>query len=365
MQYAIRQDAADGKTDGMLEGVQPNTYDIAFYGANTYVGGLYLSALQSAQKMALLMHDQGFADSCKMIYEAGRNATVKKLWNGQYFTQDVDLKQYPDNQYADGCLSDQLFGQTWAHLLNLGYIYPQDMVKKALASIYKYNWTTDVGAYNKVHAPDRFYAGDKEAGLLITTWPAGDYIPTGIIYKNEVWTGVEYQVATNMIYDGMMDEALSIIKGVDDRYNPEKHNPWNEIECGDHYARAMASWGVLLALQNYDYNGPEATLAFAPQLKPQAFESFFTTAKGWGNLSQQITAGLQKDRLQLKYGDLHLKQFTATLPGGATPKNVSAYVNDKEIQIKWERQGDKVIIKGFNQSLSAGEEILFEVETVN
>jgi non-lysosomal glucosylceramidase len=365
MQYAIRQDGADGKVDGMLTIAQPNTYDIAFYGANTFVGSLYLSALQAAQKMALQMGDKAFADSCGMIYQSGREQTVKNLWNGQYFIQTTDAKEHPENQYMDGCLSDQLFGQTWAHMLNLGYIYPEDEVKTALTSIYKYNWTTDVGAYIKIHAPDRFYAGDGEPGLLITTWPAGDYLPKGVIYKNEVWTGVEYQVATNMIYDGMMDEALSIIKGIDERYSPEKHNPWNEIECGDHYVRAMASWGVLLALQNYDYDGPEATLAFAPQLKPQAFESFFTAAKGWGNISQQVSSGTQQDGLQLKYGELHLKQFTATLKDGGTAKNVSAYLSGKQVDVKWQQVGNKVVINGFDSTIHAGSDIRFDIQTVN
>jgi uncharacterized protein (DUF608 family) len=363
--YIIHQDSLDGKIDGMIGGQQPNTYDVAFYGANTYVGSLYLVALQSAQKMALIMNDHTFADTCKAIYEMGREQTVKRLWTGQYFRQDVDNKKYPDEQYGDGCLSDQLFGQTWAHILNLGYIYPEDMVKKTLASTWKYNWTTDVGAYNKIHEPNRFYAADKEPGLLITTWPGNDYLQTGVMYKNEVWTGVEYQVATNMIYDNMIDEGISIVKGIHERYSPEKHNPWNEVECGDHYARAMASWGVLLALEDYNYNGPKGELSFAPKLTPQNFESFFTTAKGWGNLSQQQKPGVQKDELRLKYGELHLTQFTVSLVDNKIPKTVSLYVDGKIIAANWERDGQKVVISDFDQTIYAGQTLKAEISTNN
>jgi len=361
-QYAIRQDSLDGKVDGMIGGQQPNTYDVAFYGANTFVGSLYLAALQSAQKMALLMHDQQFADSCKTIYESGREQTVKRLWNGQYFRQDVDGKKYPREQYGDGCLADQLFGQTWAHILNTGYIYPEDMVKKTLSSTWKYNWTTNVGAYNKIYAPDRYYASNNEPGLLITTWPLGDYLKTGVMYKNEVWTGVEYQLATNMIYDGMMNEGLSIVKGIDERYNGTNHNPWNEIECGDHYARALASWGVLLALENYNYNGPEGKLSFAPRLNPQHFQSFFTTAKGWGNIIQQQTQNAQTDELQLKYGELQLKQFTVTLPAKVNVAHVSLYINGKKISSGWHTDDQEIVLTDFDQTLYAGQSLKVLIE---
>ena len=361
-EYAIRQDSLDGKIDGMIGGQQPNTYDVAFYGANTFVGSLYLAALRSAQKMAVLMHDQQFADSCQSIYKSGSEQTVKRLWNGQYFIQDVDSKKYPLEQYADGCLADQLFGQTWAHILNLGYIYPEDLVKKTLTSTWKYNWTSDVGAYNKIHAPDRFYASNNEPGLLITTWPLGDYLKTGVMYKNEVWTGVEYQVATNMIYDGMMDEGLSIVKGIDERYDGVKHNPWNEIECGDHYARALASWGVLLALEDYNYNGPEGKLSFAPRLTPQHFESFFTTAKGWGNLMQKQNGKSQQDEVMLKYGELHFNRFTITLADSAIAKKVTLYIDGKKVGTDWQTDDQKIILSNFNAMLYAGQHLKVVVE---
>lgn len=363
MQYAIRQDAVDGKIDGIMENEQPNTYDLPFYGANTFVGSLYLAALQSAQKMAVLMGDQEFADSCQTIYQSGRDQTVKRLWNGQYFIQDVDTAKYKQAQYATGCLADQVFGQTWAHLLNLGYIYPEDKVKQSLASVWKYNWTTDVGAYNKIHVPGRFYASDGEAGLMVATWPLGGYLKTGNIYKDEVWTGIEYQVATNMIYDGMMDEGLSVIKGLHDRYSPEKHNPWNEIECGDHYARALASWGVLLALEDYDYNGPEGKLAFDPKLTPDNFESFFTAAKGWGNLVQERSTGLQTDKVQVKYGELRLKQLTVTLADRANATDASLYINGKKIPATWHADNKKIVLTDFDETLYAGQDLEILVKT--
>ncbi len=42
----------------------------------------------------------------------------------------------------------------------------------------------------------------------------------------------EYQVASGMIWEGMLTEGLSIAYGVHTRYDGKKHNPWNEIEGG-------------------------------------------------------------------------------------------------------------------------------------
>ncbi len=360
-QYVISKDAADSSCDGLLTGDQPNTYDWSFYGANTFVGSLYLAALKAASQMALLMDERSFADSCSNLAEKGSIQSVKKLWNGRYFIQDVDAKKVL-LQYGDGCLSDQVFGQTWAHLLDLGYIYPEQNIKQALASTWKYNWTPDVGAYNKIYPPTRFYANDKEPGLLICTWPMGDNPgKNGMPYNAEVWTGIEYQVATNMIYDGMIDEALSIVKSVDERYAPEKHNPWNEIECGDHYARSLASWGILLALQDFQYNGPGAALSFAPKINPENFQSFFTAAKGWGNFSQQRLATQQQNLLTLSYGELHLKQLALQIPPGKNIKSSTITINGVSITAVSTLKQDRVILSGFDQYLSEGDKLKVEI----
>lgn len=346
----------DGNGDGLIEKEQANTYDIAFYGANTYVGALYLAALRAAEEMAILMKDATFAERCRSIFNKGSVNTVDKLWNGEYFVQDVDLKKHGKFQYADGCLSDQLFGQTWAHLSNLGYIYPEDKVKKALTSVWKYNWTPDVAIQNNVHKPERTYASTGEAGLLIATWPKSKHMgEDGVRYRDEVWTGIEYQVATNMIYEGMIDEGLSLVKAVHDRYDGTKHNPWNEIECGDHYARALASWGVLLALQDLQYDGPAGSLSFAPKVKKENFKSFFTAAEGWGNLEQKTTSTEQRSSVSIGYGNLRVKSLTVEVPGNV--KKVVLKTADKSIPVTWTQKGKQLKLNFEEVNLKKGETI--------
>jgi uncharacterized protein (DUF608 family) len=343
--FAIGQDAQDGKVDGMIRNEQQNTYDVSFYGANTFVGGLYLAGLKAAELMALDMNEPIFADSCRIIFETGRKYSSEQLWNGSYFIQQVDLQQHPHGQYSDGCFSDQLFGQTWAHILKLGYIYPEDKIKQTLQTIWNHNWTKDVAAYNKLYPPDRFFARQGDAGLINCTWPGSKHPGTkSVPYRDEVWTGVEYQVATNMIYDGMLNEGLSIVKAIHERYSPEKHNPWNEIECGDHYARALASWGILLALEDYHYDGPDGFLSFAPKIQQEDFNGFFTAANGWGNLVQHRSKDKQLNEIQVAYGELRLTKLQLQIDKDLAPKKITVSMNGHQIPSKWKRNKTVIFI---------------------
>jgi non-lysosomal glucosylceramidase len=312
LEFSIRQ---DGNDDGLIENSQHNTYDINFEGPNTFVGSLYLAALRAGEEMATEMGDAAFAQRCHRIFESGSRLTAERLWDGEYFIQLVDLQKHPKFQYGPGCLSDQLFGQGWACQLALGYIYPPEQVRQALTSVWKYNWAPDVGPYNAAHRPERWFARPGEAGLFTCTWPKSPFLPEGVRYRSEVWTGIEYQVAGNMVWENMVTEALAICRGVHDRYQPAKHNPFNEIECGDHYARAMASWGVYTALAGFEYHGPKGHIGFAPRLTSENFRAAFTAAEGWGSFGQTRTEDLQREQIELRWGRLNLKTLAFAVPG--------------------------------------------------
>jgi uncharacterized protein (DUF608 family) len=306
----------DGNDDGLIEDSQHNTYDINFEGPNTFVGSLYLAALRAGEEMAKRMGDEPFAQRCRRIFESGSKLTVERLWDGEYFIQLVDLKKHPKFQYATGCLSDQLFGQGWAHQLGLGYIYPREYVEKALQAVWKYNWAPDVGPHNAAYKPERWFARPGEPGLLTCTWPKSEYPAEGVRYREEVWTGIEYQVAGHMVWEGMVDEALALCHGIHQRYHPAKHNPFNEIECGDHYARAMASWGVYTALAGYEYDGSRGRIGFAPKITPEDFRAAFTAAEGWGTFSQTRDEKSQRDMIHVRWGQLSVKSLAFEVPDG-------------------------------------------------
>lgn len=347
LEFLIREDQ---NADGILEGAQHNTYDVPFRGANTMVGSLYLAALRAGEEMARDIGDESFAGHCRDIFERGSRISVERLFNQEYFEQDVDLKKYPMHQYANGCLSDQLFGQGWAHQLGLGYLYPRESVNKALRAVWKYNWAPDVGPHNAAHQPHRCFARPGEPGLFNCTWPRGDYLKDGVRYKNEVWTGVEYQVAGHLAWEGMATEALAICRGVHERYHPSKRNPWQEIECGSHYARGMASYGVFLALCGYEYNGSHGHLGMAPRLNPEDFRAAFTAAEGWGSLRQRRENGRQINSVELKWGRLRLKTFACQLSEGKQLAGASPRVNGKKVAASVRQEGMRVLVT-FSQPL--------------
>jgi hypothetical protein len=208
-------------------------------------------------------------------------------------------------------MSDQLIGQWWAHQLGLGYLLPPEMVRKALTAVYKYNFKPDLTGWK--HIP-RAFAGNGDKGLIICTWPKGGRPDGVMLYSDEVWTGIEYQVAAHMAYEGMIDESFAIVKGLRDRYDglpraPIPRNPWNEIECGGHYARAMSSWSMLLALSGYELDGPSGHLRFTPRHTPENFKSFFTGPEGWGTVAQTRNGKSQTNRITVTEGHLRLTRL--------------------------------------------------------
>ncbi|MBZ0213701.1 MAG: glycoside hydrolase family 116 protein, partial [Nitrospirae bacterium] len=319
--FLIEQDA---NGDGIIEGRQHQTYDQDYFGANTFVGSLYLGALRAAEVMATLVGDNAFATECRTLFEQGREATMKRLFNGEYFIQDVDLKQHPDWQYGDGCLADQLFGQMWAHEVGLGHLYPADAVKTAMRSVWKYNWAPDIAAQNAAHKPERWFAHPGEAGLFTCTWPKSKHLgEKSTRYRDEIWTGIEYQVAAHMIREGLVEEGLAICRAIHERYDASKRNPWNEIECGDHYARALASWSVLTALAGFHCDGPRGVFAFDPKLTPEDFRSVFTGPAGWGVYRQRRAASTQLATVTLSRGRLRVTELRIGCPPGAKPVEVT------------------------------------------
>lgn len=315
MEYEITR---DGNGDGIIEDKQWNTFDLAFVGPNTFVGALYLAALEAAARMAEPMNDRDFAVRCRSIAARGSAWTSANLYNGEYFTQRIPRADSDRLQYGIGCLSDQLFGQNWADQLGLGYVYPVGQVRTALKAVYKYNWAPDIAAQNKQYPPQRWFVRPGDAGLFVCTWPRGDRPHEPILYRDEVWTGGEYQLASHLLREGFLREGLSIVRGIHDRYDGRRHNPFNEVECGDHYARALASWGCLLALAGFDHDGPAGRLGFAPRWQPENFRCFFTAAEGWGTLDQRRQSKTQTNGIHLQFGQLRLRELSLELPEGAT-----------------------------------------------
>jgi non-lysosomal glucosylceramidase len=313
VEYLIERDGkgAGGQPSGILQDDQWNTYDEALHGITTFISGYYLAALRAGEAWSRRVGDAAAAERFHVIFEKGRNKLVERCWNGEYFEQNLPDYMSRSGEVGPGCMADQLIAQWWAHQLGLGYILPKEMVVAALWSVFKNNFKSDLTEWH--HAP-RAFAGTKDKGLIICTWPKGGRPANVMLYSDEVWTGIEYQVAAHMIYEGLVEEGLTIVKAARDRYDgipraPIPRNPWNEIECGGHYARAMSSWSLLLALSGWEYDGPRKTLRFTPRFKPEDFRSFFAGPEGWGSLRQHKQDHTQTIEIAVAEGVLHVAEI--------------------------------------------------------
>ncbi len=324
----------DADKDGLMEGQQHNTYDIEFYGPNPMMSTLYLGALRAGELMAHELRDEQSADSYRQIREQGLQ-NIERLWNGQFYIQKIPpadkirpMEKYADPdwytrtvqdgkiryQFGAGCLSDQLLGGWFADMIGLDVGLPAERMKQTLQSIYRYNFKN--GFYDLPNT-QRIYALNDEKGLLLCSWPNGGRPTLPFVYSDEVWTGIEFQVAAHMIHHGLVEEGLAIVKGVTERYDGLRRNPWNEVECGSHYARALASWSVLMALSGFHYSRTDHALAFSPAVNSEDFRCFFAAGSAWGEYSQQIQPKAQSIRLEVAHGQLPLRYLTVTNDTGA------------------------------------------------
>ncbi len=269
----------DRDRDGLVEGSMHNTYDINFEGPNPLTQFFYLAALRSAAEIAEHLGEVEDAAEYRRLYDSGRPLTEERLWNGEFFVQTMDclVPGAPKYQHGLGCLTDQVFGQLAATVAGLGDLVDPTLIRTALRSIYNHNFLSPLGDHENLQ---RVYAMQDESGLLLASWPNGGRPEFPFPYSDEVWTGIEYQVATHLAYEGMRAEALAIVEGIRARYDGRRRNPYNEFECGSHYARALASYGLILAFSGVRADAVTKTLtAIGPDCR-----SLFVTPSGWGSV---------------------------------------------------------------------------------
>lgn len=352
----------DADADGVMEGVQHNTYDIEFHGPNTMCGSLYLAALQAGIEMARAVGDAAAVERFEGVLASGRVKYDRMLFNGEYYVQKVlpgpgARRESLKYQYGRGCLSDQLLGQWAAHVAGLGYVLRPDHVRAALAAVYRHNFKGDLSGHQSCQ---RVYALGDEAGLVLCTWPRGGRERFPFPYSDEIWTGIEYQVAAHLIYEGFVDDGLAIVHAARARHDGIRRNPWNEFECGDHYARAMSSWSLLLALSGQRYDGRSRTLTVRPIWRAEDFRCLVTAAAGYGFYTQRIAKGSLSAALTCIDGRIRLAAMALGPPAraGAGRLRATCRLNGKAMPAEATVEADGARVKLARQvALTAGDEL--------
>jgi uncharacterized protein (DUF608 family) len=290
----------DANRDGVMEGVQHNTYDVEFYGPNPMCGIYYLGALRAGEEMARAVGDHAAADEYRRLFTHGSSWIDSNLFNGSFYIQQVqgfpadkiapNLRsdmgsgntEKPEYQVGGGCLIDQLIGQYLAQVAGLGSLVSAEHVQTTLRSIHTYNYKPSLEKHDNV---ERTFALNDEAAMVICDYATAPRPRIPFPYFAEVMTGFEHSTAALMLYSGMVEQGLEAIKNIRSRYDGEKRNPWDEAECGHHYARAMASWSSVVALSGFHYDGPRAAVVAVPRVPHRVFKCFWSTATGWGTFS--------------------------------------------------------------------------------
>jgi uncharacterized protein (DUF608 family) len=319
LEWVITQ---DGDADGILEGSQWNTLDAQWWGEIPWISGLYVAALHAGAAMAREMGDPASAARYSQLAQRGSDHMESALWSDEYgyYFQRVDPAHPTAPNSNRGCHIDQLYAQTYADQLGLPRVFSADKARTALESVFRNNFVPDAASYRPPGIPaPRVYAMPGEAGTLMCTWPFGGSTEAGaggvVGYFNEVWTGQEYQFAAGLVAAGLVTEGLAVTRAVHDRHHAAKRNPYNEIECSDHYARAMMSHGVYLAMCGYEYHGPRGHLGFAPKVTPEDFRAAFTAAEGWGLYRQKRGRGRQTCDIEVRYGKVRLTTLSFEVDG--------------------------------------------------
>jgi uncharacterized protein (DUF608 family) len=372
LEFAWIKGGWDANRDGVMEGVQHNTYDVEFIGPNPFCGMWYLAALRAGEEMAHAIGDTYAAAEYQRLFKKGSAWVDENLFNGEFYIQKVgslakdDIAkglqegmgtidtEHPTYQVGEGCLSDQLMGQYFALLAGLGLLVDREHARKALQSIWKYNYKQNLADHSNVQ---RAYALNNEAGLVVCEYPRGERPRVPFPYFAEVWSGSEYATAALMISLGMVAEGVQIVENTRRRFDGENRNPWNEAECGYHYARPMSSWAPLVALSGFRYDGVEKVVAALPPVEHNNFSSFWSAGTGWGSFSQHTRGG--KTHFSLSVAEGKLACCKVTLHAREMPGSTSiAKIGAKPLPGKTMHARDEVsFVFAREVTLGAGDEL--------
>ncbi|WP_404309235.1 GH116 family glycosyl hydrolase [Neorhodopirellula lusitana] len=330
------------RRDGYLQTTQHNTLDGDMTGCSSWIGSLYLSSLEAGARMADLMGESDTAAEYRRIRESGKKLQNERLWNGEYYIQEVGEKRNQD--YLDGCHIDQVLGEWWADQVGIDRNFPADRSKQALQSLLKYNFLAD---FHGQSLKPRQYCEIEDGGLKMITWPKDPQPIPGMKYGDEVMTGFEYGAAVSLIQNGMLHQGLMVMKVISDRYNGRLRtegvsnfangpwgysgNPFGDDECGKFYGRSLSVWSALIALQGFLYDGPAGIIGFRPTLNPEDHASFFTVAQGYGLFSQTQNSNLVHASIDLREGTLRLTEIVLALPDRKHPESVQLKIAGKQI----------------------------------
>ena len=226
-------DTWDPKEKGVIEEPHHNTYDIEFWGPEGMCTSFYLGALTAFIAIGKFLDED--VTRYEQLLSKGKDYLENKLFNGEYFFQEIKYsglkagnpveaskismggeyseeakklleEEGPKYQYGKGCLSDGVLGAWIGAMCGLNDFIDSKKINSHLISVHKYNFKKDLSDHANPQRPS--YALGNEGGLLLCTWPKGGKLSLPFVYSNEVWTGIEHQVAAHLMMTGNVSQGI-------------------------------------------------------------------------------------------------------------------------------------------------------------
>jgi len=263
-------------------------------GTPSYIASLWIGALQAAVVLAEGMGQTEQANSWKAKLSQASGSFDRMLFNGNYYSLWVD------NPLRDElCMTDQLSGEWFTHLIGLPSSLSADNLQRAITSIFRNNFNPQFGLHN-------------------ATAPRGgpDLLTLNNLQAGGVWSGIEFAFASLLIDHGHYSDGVRIVEATNRRYL-RAGQPFNHVECGGHYSRAMSSWTTMLAAAGFRPDVPNRSLTLMPAA-PGDFRIPWITASGFGTLSrtdQLLSLACAQGQLELMGLRLHHQPRSIRLGG--------------------------------------------------
>lgn len=339
LEYVLRERDANGDLLPDMGGAMCSYDNFPMYGAASFVASLWLAALAHAVTAAKALGDNEAVTRYSGILEKARAVFEEKLWKKNYYILYNDLGG-PKGDTDEGCLTDQIIGQWAMHLSGLGYLLDRRRVRTALAQILKRN--------------SRYW------GLRNCTWPGDTFVmpvaPSNWGDQgNTCWSGTELCFASFLMFEGLVDEALAVIRHVDDRYRREGLY-FDHQEFGGHYFRPMGSWAIVNAMLGLELH--DGRLTFAPRLKGNSQRLFFAVPHATGHYTRKSAGGKTTVTLSISTGEVNCREMVFGLQGGTLRKVAVKAPAACEHSI---RKGNLVVEFAEPVTLKAGEKVTVTV----
>ena len=247
-----------GQVFPLTHGTDDTFDNLASHGISVYCGSLWIAGLRAAAKIAETLGDNDRAAHWNNWAHDAQRVFHEVLWDEKegYFLFYVSKS----NGTNDDVFADALLADTYLRLLNLEPIVDPKQAKRALTKIYNTNYKKNsplIGAANLVHKD-------------------GSPLDEFNFQAHDVWTGVQYSIATAMLMHGMKKEANDLVEATFRNLYKEARIPFAAPEgfngsCRLHASKTLVSdlkkSGALLADCRISPDLPRDLKKFEKQFK--------------------------------------------------------------------------------------------------